>query len=184
LTSNEYSNEIKLNEYNNYEVFIINDYNGTNTNEIIISKKEEFILIINHVYKPGYYYGNSNVIMYKNNIMQDVTYDWYKTPFNYELQYISNINNNIYINKSTSYLLNDIDNTKAYVETNLDEYGNNYDFGDKPGYAYFIIDSSFKNKQNYDIYSPENIYSSNDTSIIKGYDNFVNSYIDTRLDFR
>lgn len=184
LTSNEYSNEIKLNEYNNYEVFIINDYNGTNTNEIIISKKEEFILIINHVYKPGYYYGNSNVIMYKNNIMQDVAYDWYKTPFNYELQYISNINDNIYIDKSMSYLLNDIDNTKAYVETNLDKYGNNYDFDDKPGYAYFIIDSSFINKHNYDIYSPENIYSSNNTSIIKGYDNFVESYIDTRLDFR
>jgi len=81
LTSNEYNNEIKLNEFDNYEVFIINDYNGTDTNEIIISKKEEFILIINHVYKSSYFYGNSNIKTYKNNLMQDAEYNYYKMPF-------------------------------------------------------------------------------------------------------
>jgi len=69
LTSNEYANEIKLNEFDNYEVFIINDYNNTDYNEIIISKREEFILIINHTYKSTYYYGNSNIKTYKDNII-------------------------------------------------------------------------------------------------------------------
>jgi len=69
LTSNEYSNDIKLNEFDNYEVFIINDFNNTDTNEIIISKTEEFILIINHVFNNGYYYGNENVKSYKNGLI-------------------------------------------------------------------------------------------------------------------
>ena len=69
LSSNEYSNEIKLNEFDNYEVFIINDFNNTDTNEIIISKSEEFLLIINHVFNNGYYYGNENVKTYKNGLI-------------------------------------------------------------------------------------------------------------------
>ena len=59
--------EIKLNEFDNYEVFIINDFNNTDTNEIIISKSEEFLLIINHVFNNGYYYGNENVKTYKKH---------------------------------------------------------------------------------------------------------------------
>jgi len=51
LTNTQYTNEIKLHEYNNYEVFVMNDYNSQKENEIYISKNEEFILIINHTYR-------------------------------------------------------------------------------------------------------------------------------------
>lgn len=187
LTSNEYNNEIKLNEFDNYEVFIINDYNGSNTNEIIISKKEEFILIINHVYKSSYFYGNSNIKTYKNNFMQDAEYNYYKMPFTYNLIDTAKINDNIYVNKSMSYQLNDINDIKSFIEIDLDKYnGEITNFGEQPNFAYFIVDDTYKDMQMYDIYNSENkIYSfNNNKEITSGYQNFVDTYSDVNLDFR
>ena len=188
LTSNEYNNEIKLNEFDNYEVFIINDYNGTDTNEIIISKKEEFILIINHVYKSSYFYGNSNIKTYKNNLMQDAEYNYYKMPFQYNLINTAKVKDNICVNKSSQYQLNDIENTKSFIEIDLDKYNGEFKgFGEKPNFAYFVIDDTFKSMQNYDIYNNQNKIYSFDTfnkKIVHGYDNFVNLYGNINLDFR
>lgn len=189
LTSNEYSNEIKLNEFDNYEIFILNDYNNTDTNEIIVSKKEEFILIINHAYKAGYYYGNPNVKMYKNNLMQDVDYNWYKTPFNYNLINTNLYNNHICVDKSIPYTLNNIENTKAFIEIDLDEYGSNYsNFYEKPNYTYFIIDSSIITKDMHDIYDSSLYVYSNTSSgsseIEMGCNSFVEKYGAKIVDFR
>jgi len=186
MTSNEYSNEIKLNEFDNYEVFIIDDYNGTDTNEIIISKKEEFILIINHVYKSGYFYSNSNIKMYKNNLMQDATYNYYKTPFTYNLIDSAYINNNLYINKSTAYTLNDIENISAFIELDLDKYNGDFvNFNEEPSFAYFTIDDTFKNMQNYDIYDSINkSYILSNGEISSSYDKFVEKYGNANIDFR
>jgi hypothetical protein len=175
LSSNEYNNEIKLNEFDNYEIFIINDYNGTNTNEIIVSKKEEFILFINHVYKSGYYYGNENIKMYKDNLMQDVTYDWYKSPFNYELIDTAYINSSIYVKKSSSYILDDIEHISSFVEEDLDIYAGEFkDFNETPNFSYFTIDSGYTCNKNHDVYdSSANAYTNIDSSILNGYDNFV-----------
>lgn len=186
LSSNEYSNEIKLNEFDNYEVFIINDYNDTDTNEIIISKKEEFILIINHVYKSGYFYGNSNIKVYKNSLMQDVEYNFYKMPSSYNLIDTAKIADNIYVNKSTAYQATNIKDITSFVEIDLDKYNGDFvNFSEKPNFAYFTIDDTFKSMQNYDIYNSENkIYSSSNGEILSGYDNFVNIYGNINLDFR
>ena len=52
--------------------------------------------------------------------------------------------------------LNDIKNTKAFIEIDLDEYVGNYsNFYEKPNYTYFIIDSSFITKDMHDIYDSE-----------------------------
>jgi len=40
FNNNEYTRNIKLDEYNNYQIFIFNDFDGSNVNEIFISKQE------------------------------------------------------------------------------------------------------------------------------------------------
>lgn len=189
LASNEFTNEIKINEFNNYEVFIVNDFNNSDTNEIIISKKEEFILIINHTYKSSYYYGNSNIKMYKDNLLQDVTYDWYKTSFNYDILRTAEINDKIYVKKSKPYIISDIENCKSIVELDLDKYDGDFDgFNEKPNYTYFNIDSSTKYFDYYDIYNSSNNLQSNlvesELEIISGFDNIAQKYIGVAQDFR
>lgn len=190
LTSNEYSNDIKLNEFDNYEVFIINDFNNTDTNEIIISKTEEFILIINHVFNNGYYYGNENVKSYKDGLLQDVDYNWFRAPFNYNLIDSTKIGDSIYIKKSNSYIVEDIKNTKAFVELDLDIYDDNtYNFKEQPNYTYFTINqSTYISKENHDIYkSVDDIYSNEKNQmfdISRGYDNIVDKYQGEEYDFR
>lgn len=190
LSSNEYSNEIKLNEFDNYEVFIINDFNNTNTNEIIISKTEEFILIINHVFNNGYYYGNENVKTYKNGLIQDAEYNWFKTPFSYNLIDSTKIGDSIYIKKSNSYILNDVKNTKAFVELDLDLYDNNtFNFKETPNYAYFTINqSTYNSKEKHDIYKLDiDIYSNEKNKVFdisRGYDNIIDKYQYMEFDFR
>ena len=165
LTSNEYLNEIKLNEFDNYEVFILNDYNNSDTNEIIISKKEEFILIINHTYKSTYYYGNSNVKMYRDNLIQDIDYDWFKSPYTYEMPNIAYLNNKIYANKSISYNM-DIKDINTFIELDLTKYDSEYtDFEEEPVFAYFKIDNTFKSYNNYDLYDSSTKFYMNDRVI-------------------
>ena len=189
LTSNEYLNEIKLNEFDNYEVFILNDYNNLDTNEIIISKKEEFILIINHAYKSTYYYGNSNIKTYKDNIIQDVDYDWFKSPYTYEMPNISYLNDKIYATKSISYTM-DTQDVNTFVEIDLNKYDSEYtDFGEEPVFAYFIIDDTFKTYNNYDLYDSSTKFYMND---IENYQNTIKCdinllskyYFDVNVDFR
>lgn len=185
LTSNEYANEIKLNEFDNYEVFIINDYNNTDYNEIIISKREEFILIINHTYKSTYYYGNSNIKTYKDNIIQDIDYDWFKSPYAYELKNTGYLNNKIYANKSISYVMNDLENLKSFIEIDLNIYDSEYtNFGEEPRYAYFTIDSNFKTYDNYDVYAYNNFNMAKDSSIENDITLLGTYYENIDADFR
>jgi hypothetical protein len=76
LASAQYKNEIKLNEYDNYEIFVLNDYTASTTNDIYISTEEEFILIINHNFKSNEYH-NSNSIKNITNGITDAQYNWY-----------------------------------------------------------------------------------------------------------
>jgi hypothetical protein len=62
FNNNEYTRNIKLDEYNNYQIFIFNNFDGSNVNEIFISKQEQFILIINHIYNLNSISTNDNII--------------------------------------------------------------------------------------------------------------------------
>lgn len=47
--NNEYHNQsIRIGEYNNFEIIILNEYDNTKENEIFISVDEEIILFVNH----------------------------------------------------------------------------------------------------------------------------------------
>lgn len=83
LSNAKYANDIKLNEYDSYEVYIINDYTGAN-NEIYISTKEEFILIINHKYNNIISTATSNIKVLDTDI-KDSNYMWTNALYNYDL---------------------------------------------------------------------------------------------------
>ena len=183
LSSNEYANEIKLNEFNNYEVYMINDYTNSDTNDIIISKAEEFILIVNHVYRSGYYYGNSNIKTYKDGIIQDINYNWYKSPYAYEMSNITLMNTSLYVNKNNSYILQDLDYLKSIIEIDAKDQ-NNLNFN--TNYAYFDIDSSFKSFNHYDINASRNLYIDNVSNHIieNNLQLLTNYYLNSDFDIR
>lgn len=54
LNSKVVNTHIHLESYDNYEVFVINDYNISKRNEIFISQVERFILLVNHQFYIDY----------------------------------------------------------------------------------------------------------------------------------
>ena len=144
LTNAKYANEIKLNEYNNYDVYIINDYNSSETNEVYISVVEEFILIINHVYKPGQLYSNNSIQILNNDKINNAQYNWYSAAYNYQLQTSGIINETFYLNKSDFYQLYDSDNISYMLEYDLDIYDSEEcNIDEKPVYAYFNTNNDY-----------------------------------------
>lgn len=143
LANTKYTNDIKLNEYDNYEVYVINDYTGGN-NEIFISTVEEFILIINHMYN-GYASTSTQSIKYINNSgINNADYMWTNALYNYDLlkTYIrmSVLNDDDIIYKTAYIKKNTTQKSKSdstIVEIDLPLYDNILsDFNEKPIYAY------------------------------------------------
>lgn len=62
LNSKIINTHIHLESYDNYEVFVINDYNTSKRNEMFISQVERFILIVNHNFYIDYAHEAHNAI--------------------------------------------------------------------------------------------------------------------------
>lgn len=155
LANTNYANEIKLNEYNNYEVLILNDYTSSETNEIYISTIEEFILIINHTYKSGIAYSNNNIQVFNNDKITNAQYDWYSAAYNYLLQKSGIINNTLYLNKSEFYQLYDSDNIQYIIEYDLPIYDSaECDISETTVYSYFNTSHYFESFTKTDILYP------------------------------
>lgn len=153
LNNNEYSRDIKLEEYNNYQIFIINSYGGSNINEIFISKAESFILIINHAYHINLPSTNDGVVTLEN-MVQPATYNWYKAPYNYDMSNCAKIEDTYIFMKSNSQLLKPYENSEIYfIENDLDVYDQNFNlvYNEQPYYSYIKIDDeSFESYTNND----------------------------------
>ena len=54
LNSKLVNTHIHLDAYDNFEVFVINDYDLSKNNELFISMQERFILLINHSFYIDY----------------------------------------------------------------------------------------------------------------------------------
>lgn len=198
LSNVKYTNEIKLNEYNNYEVYIINDYNASDTNEIYISTIEEFILIVNHIYKSGRKYSNNCIQIFDNLEIANAQYDWYSAPYNYLLQSSGIINNTLYFNKSAFYQLFDSDNIAYMVEYDLPIYESKECniSGENNIYAYFNTANNFESFTKTDVlYQAENqynfafnySYNENYRQVDisdKAITNMVNTYMNVLQDYR
>ena len=53
FNSDYYNQNIRIGDYNNFDVYVIDDYNPQKDNEIYISTTEEMILIVNHKFSQG-----------------------------------------------------------------------------------------------------------------------------------
>lgn len=174
LSNAKYKNDIKLNEYNNYEIFVINNYDGSLKNELYIDKDSEFMLFINHTYCINDLYTSECVKMLSNN--NDIVnskYAWYQAPYTYELMNFAILDNNAYLYKESNKQLTST-NTKYLLELDLPIYEDTIvDYKEDPVYAYFNIqslNSGFESLYGYDTMKTDPDYEDQYTIISQQYD--------------
>lgn len=147
FTNVDYNDDIKLSDYNNYQIFMLNDYTGDYVNDIYISNKEQFILIINHSYDYNHKYVADNIISFNGNNLELPSYNFFELPYNIDLYNLYNKGNNMYItttnseihkkyiNSDVKYIIeNDLSNAiYTQAESNINMYFNNDDDYTKNG---------------------------------------------------
>lgn len=151
LSNVEYKNDIKLNEFNNYEIYIINNYDGSLKNEMFINKEDEFILIINHIYCINSLYSSESVKLFNtNNNIENCKYAWYPSMYHYQLSNFAVIDKYAYLHKDDNKTISNA-NTKYIVELDLPIYENTFiDFEEEPIFAYFNTDDKYTSTFGYD----------------------------------
>lgn len=148
FNNNEYTRNIKLDEYNNYQIFIFNDFDGSNVNEIFISKQEQFILIINHIYNVNSISTNDNIIAIDNNFCP-VNYNWYNAPYNYDISNCAKLDDMYIIKKSNNEIISDI---SYIIENDLDVYTDEFNmvYNEQPYCCYIKVTDTFKSYEKND----------------------------------
>lgn len=133
----EYSNNnIRMGEYNNFDVYVINEYYPTKENEIFVSIPEEMIVVVNHQYDM---YGFANSYRQIKGISGDISgtgpYGANVSPFVLKSETVTSVGSMMY-----GYKTNDIAapvNAQYYVH----EARNESEFKDntalEPNYFYF-----------------------------------------------
>lgn len=96
---------IHLEDYSGFEAFVLTDYDLTKSNELYISLKERFILLINHQFYIDYQHEGTNNI--KN--LTDGEYQSYadyavlNSPYDIDFKTVSSTNNSILSHKKNNF---------------------------------------------------------------------------------
>ena len=148
FNNNEYTRNIKLDEYNNYQIFIFNNFDGSNKNEIFISKQEQFILIINHIYNVNTISTNDNIIAIDKNFYP-VNYNWYNAPYNYDISNCAKLDNTYIFKKNNTNIVSD---AIYIIENDLDVYDTEFNmvYNEHPYYCYIKVNDTFKSYEKND----------------------------------
>lgn len=115
LNSKLVNTYIHLEDYNNYEVFVLNDYNLSKHNELYISQIERFILLVNHEFYINYQYeAVSNIkSVDKDNFKAYTDYSAFKAPYSIDFRTLYIDDNFVITNKKdvnyNKSLINSID---------------------------------------------------------------------------
>lgn len=144
FNSEYYNQNLRIGEYNNFEVFVINDYDINKNNEIVISADEEIIIIVNHkfnLYGDDARYSQVKMIS-ETNISATAPYSATQAPYSLKTESVftmpglDNTRKNFLAAKSGTGTVNKSQNT-AYVQIDKvsTEYVNNMSV--KPSYLYF-----------------------------------------------
>lgn len=147
--SEYYNQSLRIGEYNNFDVFFINDYNPILDNELYISADEEFILFVNHKFNltPAFE-KYSNIHNIDGDISESVDYSVMKAPYEIRTDTICGFSDTIVVNKSNeeSVLTNDV--STWFVQ---EDYGTN-DLADnnniRPHYIYMPVEHDSTNVLN------------------------------------
>jgi len=151
LSNAQYKNEIKLNEYDNFEIYIINESDDSTKNEMFIDTDDEFILIINHVNNTDNRFSNNDIKLFnKDGNIVNSPYAWYNAPYCYNMVNTAKIFNNVYLQKSKDITYTDR-YAKYVIEMDRPIYDDpDVDFGEDPVYMYFSMGSNYTMKGIYD----------------------------------
>lgn len=144
--NNEYHNQsIRIGEYNNFEIIILNEYDQTKENEIFISVDEEIILFVNHKY--DIHKGQQSTSQIKKidgDLTGFVDYSYYNAPYSvYADSFVSDLDE--YISMCTTPFYGEY-NGKYYVQENTKQssYKDN-DFIKPLFFAYDMTNSKYHN---------------------------------------
>lgn len=158
--SEYYTQNLQMGQYNNFEIFIINDYDITKNNEIIISADEEIILIINHQFDMYNSQKKYTRIKNKNNDLTGyVDYSVRNAPYSIYSNSICGLENTM-----NAYKTSDVKITKYPYEENtyyvqedkpLDIFKNNMSI--LPNYFYFNVEKMTENKNTISVKQDSNV---------------------------
>lgn len=101
FNSNEFIKKIRLSNYNEYEIFILNDFTGEK-NELIINTIENIILFVNHNF--NYRKFDDKIVNFNikdNHFTYSRDYNWIRTTFNVDMSDSEADKDNIYVPVST-----------------------------------------------------------------------------------
>lgn len=96
---------IHLEDYSGFEAFVLTDYDLTKSNELYISLKEKFILLINHQFYIDYQHEGANNI---KNLTDDeyqsyADYAVLNSPYDIDFKTVSSTNNSILSHKKNNF---------------------------------------------------------------------------------
>jgi hypothetical protein len=138
--SEYYNQSLRIGEYNNFDVFFINDYNPILDNELYISADEEFILFVNHKFNLNPAFEKySNIHNIDRDISESVDYSVMKAPYEIRTDTICGFSDTIVVNKSNEESVLNNDASVWFVQ---EDYGTN-DLADnsniRPHYIYMSL---------------------------------------------
>ena len=96
---------IHLEDYSGFEAFVLTDYDLSKTNELYISLKERFILLINHQFYIDYEHeGSSNIKNITDNEYQSYAdYAVIGAPYSIDFRTLNCMNNGIHVHKKYNF---------------------------------------------------------------------------------
>lgn len=96
---------IHLEDYSGFEAFVLTDYDLTKSNELYISLKEKFILLINHQFYIDYQHeGTNNIKNLTNNEYQSYAdYAVLNSPYDIDFKTVASTSNSILSHKRNNF---------------------------------------------------------------------------------
>ena len=153
---------LHLDSYDNYHVFILNEYDSLKTNEMYISDSEEFILLVNHQFYIDYAHEADNNIKDITHQIGYAPYSTYAAPISVDFMTLSKNYNFVtgYMNINNGNLLNHIDIQNLWSSWFIECGNNNYIYSPLENIMTnnnYISFMDFANKTYYNINSNDNI---------------------------
>lgn len=118
-----YNQSLRIGEYNNFDVYFINDYNSILDNELYISADEEFILFVNHKFNLTPDFSKyTKIHKIDGDISESVDYAVIDAPYNVRTDTICGFSDTLVVGKT---------NSESMLKNAVDTYFIQEDYADK-----------------------------------------------------
>ena len=156
FNSSQYVSAIQLSNYNKYEIYLVNDFNG-HKNDVIINTIENTILIINHNFNFGKFDQKRNTVYARNGkLWINEKYNWTDTDKYLHINTAECDGNSIFIPVSTETSISSNVSCEKFVQMNMfDQQENEYENIDKNS-LFFLDVSVFREEDLVSYYTDNN----------------------------